>query len=73
MLVLDDYLSTSYDPDREYVDGELIERNWGEADHAALHAMISSLFYDQRLKLGIHVFLSLRVQVAPSRWLALSG
>jgi hypothetical protein len=34
MVSLDEYLSTVYDPDCEYVDGELIERNMGEIDHA---------------------------------------
>ena len=33
-ISLDEYLSTVYDPDCEYVDGELIERNMGESDHS---------------------------------------
>ena len=65
---LDEYLSTVYDPDREYVDGELIERNMGESDHSAIHTTISALLYSQRRELGIHVFAELRVRVAATRY-----
>jgi Uma2 family endonuclease len=68
VVSLDEYLSTIYDPDREYVDGELIERNMGESDHAALQGIIVALLYNQRRELGIHVFPELRVQVAGSRY-----
>jgi Uma2 family endonuclease len=67
-ISLDEYLSTVYDPDCEYVDGELIERNMGESDHSAIQTMISALLYSQRRELGIHVFAELRVQVAPTRY-----
>jgi Uma2 family endonuclease len=67
-ISLDEYLSTVYDPDCEYVDGELIERNMGESDHSAIQTMISALLYSQRRQLGIHVFAELRVQVAPTRY-----
>jgi hypothetical protein len=30
-----EYLRTSYSPDREYVDGRIVERNLGEKGHAA--------------------------------------
>jgi Uma2 family endonuclease len=68
MIALDDYLSTIYDPDCEYVDGELVERNIGESDHSALQGIISALLYNRRAELGIHIFLSLRVQVAATRY-----
>jgi hypothetical protein len=31
-----EYLSTVYDPDCDYVDGEILERNLGAFDHARL-------------------------------------
>lgn len=65
---LDEYLSTIYDPDCEFVDGEVIERNMGESDHSATQTMISALLYSQRRELGIHVFAELRVQVAATRY-----
>jgi Uma2 family endonuclease len=67
-ISLEDYLSTVYDPDCEYVDGELIERNIGESDHSFLQTMISALLFSQRRELGIYVFSELRVQVAATRY-----
>jgi hypothetical protein len=35
LVPIEEYLSTSYeDGDREYVDGEVLERNLGEFDHS---------------------------------------
>jgi Uma2 family endonuclease len=68
VIALDEYLSTVYEPDCEFVDGELIERNWGESDHSAVHGIVSALLYNQRRELGIYIFLSLRVQVAATRF-----
>ena len=65
---LEEYLSTVYDPDCEYVDGELIERNMGEIDHSALQTIIAAFLYNQRHESGIHVFTELRVQVATTRY-----
>jgi hypothetical protein len=31
---VEEYLSTSYEPDCEYDDGVVEERNWGEIEHA---------------------------------------
>jgi len=68
LIALDEYLSTIYDPDCEYVDGELIERNRGESDHSALQGTIFALLYNQSRKSGICVFPELRVQVAATRY-----
>jgi Uma2 family endonuclease len=68
LVSLDEYLTTVYDPDREYVDGELIERNMGEADHAGLQGILTAWLFSQRKALGIHVFPELRLQVAPKRY-----
>jgi hypothetical protein len=40
---LSEYLQTSYHPDRDYVDGEVQERNLGEFDHAAVQVFLSSV------------------------------
>ena len=68
MVSLDEYLSTVYDPDCEFVDGELIERNMGESDHSALQGIIFALLFNQSRKSGIYVFPELRVQVAATRY-----
>src|ERR1035438_5734986 len=68
MIALDEYLSTSYDPDCEFVDGELVQRNIGESDHSALQGIIFAMLYNQSTKAGIYVFPELRVQVAATRY-----
>jgi Uma2 family endonuclease len=68
LISLEEYLSTMYHPDCEYVDGELLERNMGESDHSALQGIIFAFLFNQRRETGIHVYPELRVQVAPSRF-----
>ena len=36
---LDEYLASTYEPDREYVSGKLVVRNMGESDHTGLQAL----------------------------------
>jgi hypothetical protein len=40
---VEDYLSTDYSPDVEYLDGELVDRNVGEKDHSKLQMAIAGL------------------------------
>ena len=42
-LSLSEYMKTSYRPDREYVDGELLERNVGKWEHARLQALLAAV------------------------------
>jgi Uma2 family endonuclease len=65
---VEEYLHTSYDPDCEYVDGEVLERNMGEPDHAGLQGLIAWWLLSRRKELGIYVFPEMRVQVAPTRF-----
>ena len=36
LVPVEEYLTTSYEPDVDYVDGELQERNLGEEEHATI-------------------------------------
>jgi Uma2 family endonuclease len=63
-----EYLSTIYEPDCEYVDGEILERNMGEVDHGGLQLAIGAWMYSRRKRLGIHVFTETRTQVAARRY-----
>src|SRR5436190_21345832 len=47
LISLDEYLSTSYDPDVEYVDGVLVDRNGGDYLHSLVQ---SNLIYAMRSK-----------------------
>src|ERR1039457_3356529 len=40
IVPVEEYLRTSYDPDMEYVDGALLERNVGERRHSRLQFLI---------------------------------
>jgi Uma2 family endonuclease len=63
-----EYLSTSYRPDREYVDGVVLERNVGELDHSDLQTELSHWFRSRRKELGVWAFVEQRVQVKPTRF-----
>jgi hypothetical protein len=43
-ISLDEYLSTNYCPDREYIDGEVVERNMGKWRHARIQALLTMWF-----------------------------
>src|SRR5579884_2217182 len=65
---LEEYLNTVYEPDCDYVDGEVLERNVGETDHGGLQMTLGAWLYARRKQLGIHVFTETRTQVAPNRY-----
>ncbi|AXC14512.1 hypothetical protein ACPOL_5260 [Acidisarcina polymorpha] len=62
------YLRSSYEPDAEYVDGEIEERAVGEVDHAAWQAAIQRWFFAHDREWNIAVLPELRVQVSPTRF-----
>jgi Uma2 family endonuclease len=64
---LDEYLNTSYRPDCDYLEGELLERNVGEWDHARHQGLLSGFLSNREKQLGIFVVLEQRVQVKPRR------
>jgi Uma2 family endonuclease len=64
LVPIEEYLSTSWDPDREYLAGRLIERNVGELDHSYLQSLLLKLL-DRR---GLLAFVELRVQVRADRF-----
>ena len=43
LVSVEEYLSTSYRPDREYIDGVIVERNLGEDDHSSLQTSVGWL------------------------------
>ena len=63
-----EYLSTSYSPDREYIDGVVVERNLGELDHSTVQGELYHWLRSRRKELGIWVYLEQRVQVKPTRF-----
>ena len=61
---VEEYLRSSFDPDAEYIDGQIQERTVGENDHSAWQAAICAWFQQDAKATGIRVRPGLRVQVA---------
>jgi Uma2 family endonuclease len=65
---VEEYLRTSYDPDCDYVDGEIVERNLGELDHSDLQSEIIAYFRAHKQRLQAYAFAEQRVQISPTRY-----
>jgi Uma2 family endonuclease len=63
-----EYLHTSYSPDRDYVDGELQERNLGELDHAEVQSALVQWFRNHGKEWNVRAFTELRMQITPTRF-----
>jgi Uma2 family endonuclease len=64
---VEEYLKTSYSPDREYRDGVVVERNVGDKEHSRLQARLAQYLGRRRKQWNIQVYTELRVQVSP-KW-----
>jgi Uma2 family endonuclease len=64
---LEEYLHTVYEPDCDYVDGVLEDRNVGKKNHGETQAKVASIFIQQGKRLGFRVVTELRMQVSSSR------
>jgi Uma2 family endonuclease len=65
---LTEYLNTSYRPDCDYLEGELLERNVGEWDHSRLQMLLSRWLSNRENEFGITVVVEQRVQVKARRF-----
>lgn len=64
LVPLEEYLKTTYRPDRDWVDGEARERNVGEWQHAAVQGFLIGLFRAHAAEWGIWVLPEQRVQTS---------
>ena len=68
LVSVEDYLRTSFSPDREYIDGRIVERSLGERTHGRIQRRLI-VYLDLRSKvLDIEVIPEQRVQVTPTRF-----
>ena len=65
---IQEYLTSVYESDCDYVDGEVQERNTGTFDHSRLQGAVFAYFYNRRKEWGITVVPEQRVQVSPTRF-----
>jgi len=63
------YLRSDYQPDAEYLDGEILERPAGEDNHSAWQSAISQWFSLYADEWNIRIRPALRVQVKPENYL----
>ena len=66
LISVEEYLNTSYDPDVEYVDGVLVERNVGDWFHSTVQG---NCYFALRSKYpGVYVRVELCSQTTPTRY-----
>ena len=65
---VEEYLHSTYQPDVDYVDGFLEERNVGEFDHGDLQWAVLEAINAFTPSLGIRARPEVRVQVSPTRF-----
>ncbi len=63
-----EYLRTSWSPDREFVDGQIEERNLGEKEHSLIQRYLTFLFMLKRREWAVEVFPELRTQTQSKRF-----
>jgi Uma2 family endonuclease len=63
LIPVEEYLNTSYSPDREYRDGVLVERNVGDKAHSLLQTALAAYLHRRRKQWNIRVYTELRVRV----------
>jgi Uma2 family endonuclease len=68
LVSVQEYLAASFDPDRDYVDGELQERNLGERPHSQTQMRLGAFLFQRQAQWGICVLPEQRVQVSGTRF-----
>ena len=68
LVSIQEYLTSVFRPDCDYVDGVVEERNLGERDHSELQIAVAAYLYARRKEWGIHVYPEQRVQVSAARF-----
>jgi Uma2 family endonuclease len=67
LLSLEEYMATSYSPDREYIDGVLLERNVGRGKHSDTQTALAALLRELVRGKGLRARVEQRVKVAGGR------
>ncbi|MBM3811386.1 MAG: Uma2 family endonuclease [Acidimicrobiia bacterium] len=67
-ISVEEYLRSAYDPDCDYVDGSVEERNVGERDHSRIQISIGSYFFVREKQWGIRGYTEQRLRVSARRF-----
>ena len=69
LITPEEYLRTSFDGrDCEYVDGEIVERNGGEAPHSKIQARLVEIVYELRKAKPVYALPELRLKLSETRY-----
>ncbi len=68
LVPVDEYLRSDYEPDMDYVDGVLEERNVGEQDHSCLQAMLVAWLVSNAWKVGLDARTEQRTRITSTRF-----
>jgi Uma2 family endonuclease len=66
-IPVSEYVSTSYRPDREYIDGELVERNVGKWEHARLQWLVAGWFMNHEREWNVIGSTEQRMRISTDR------
>lgn len=64
----EEYLHTSYEPDCEYVDGELVERNVGTLAHSRMQRLLIAFFARRGKGWKVLAYPEVRVRIRPGKY-----
>ena len=67
-VTLAEYLATDYQPDCEYVDGQVLERNVGQGPHSYIQAMLIAWLVAQQKRWEVITLPEQRVQVSETHF-----
>jgi Uma2 family endonuclease len=67
VLSIEDYLRTSYQPDADYVHGEIEDRNLGEYEHSKIQTLIAVLFTVNQQQWGTNAVVEQRIRIDSDR------
>ncbi len=67
LISLEEYLRSSFHPDRDFIEGQAVERNVGKRRHAYAQSRIDRWFGIHAVALRLEPLTEMRVRVAPNR------
>jgi Uma2 family endonuclease len=63
-----EYLRASYRPDRDYVDGFVLERNFGTHPHGRLQTLIAAYLFQRERQWQIHAVVEVRLKIRARKY-----
>ena len=68
LLTAEEYLRTPFQPDADFVDGEIVERNVGENQHSKVQVWLVVFFAELAKNHPLHIRTELRMRVSATRF-----